>query len=151
MSRALRSWRGTAIRPLEDLYRDMDNLVQHLFGDENRQAARDSFAPTLNLAETEASYELSADLPGIKPEDVNVEVQEGQITISGKREVEKEEQGKTFHRVERQYGEFRRTIALPLPVDEQKITAAYKDGVLTVNLPKSEKIKPTRIPVQSSS
>ena len=149
MSRALRNWRGTAIRPLEDLYRDMDNLVQHLFGDESRQVARETFAPTLNVAETELQYELTADLPGIKAEDVSVEVHEGQVTISGKRESEKEETGKTFHRVERQYGEFRRSVALPMPVDEQKITASYKDGVLTVVLPKSEKVKPTRIQVQT--
>ncbi len=149
MSRALRNWRGTAIRPLEDLYRDMDNLVQHLFGDESRQVTRETFAPTLNVAETESQYEVTADLPGIKAEDVSVEVHEGQVTISGKRESEKEETGKTFHRVERQYGEFRRSVALPMPVDEQKITAAYKDGVLTVVLPKSEKVKPTRIQVQS--
>ena len=148
MSRTLRPWRGTALRPLEDLYRDMDSLVQHLFGDENRAAARENFAPSMNVSETELQYEVSADLPGIKPEEVSVELHEGQVTISGKRESEKEETGKTFHRIERQYGEFRRTIALPLPVDEQKITAAYKDGVLTVVLPKSEKVKPTRIPVQ---
>jgi HSP20 family protein len=149
MSRALRSWRGTAIRPLEDLYRDMDNLVQHLFGEENRQVGRENYAPMLNLSETEGQYELTADLPGIKPENVSVEVHEGQITISGQREAEKEETNKTFHRVERQYGEFRRTVSLPVPVDEQKITASYKDGVLTVVLPKSEKVKPKRIPVQS--
>lgn len=148
MSRTLRPWRGTALRPLEDLYRDMDSLVQHLFGDENRAAARENFAPSMNVSETELQYEVSADLPGIKPEEVSVELHDGQVTISGKRESEKEETGKTFHRIERQYGEFRRTIALPLPVDEQKITAAYKDGVLTVVLPKSEKVKPTRIPVQ---
>ena len=148
MSRTLRPWRGTALRPLEDLYRDMDSLVQHLFGDENRAAARENFAPSMNVSETELQYEVSADLPGIKPEEVSVELHEGQLTISGKRESEQEETGKTFHRIERQYGEFRRTIALPLPVDEQKITAAYKDGVLTVVVPKSEKVKPTRIPVQ---
>ncbi len=87
MNRALRSWRGTAIRPLEDLYRDMDNLVTHLFGDEERQRERPSYAPTVNIAETEAQYEVTADLPGIQPEDVNVEVHEGQVTITGKREV----------------------------------------------------------------
>lgn len=148
MSRTFRPWRGTALRPLEDLYRDMDSLVQHLFGDENRAVARENFAPSMNVSETECQYEVSADLPGIKPEEVSVELHDGQVTISGKRESEQEETGKTFHRIERQYGEFRRTVALPLPVDEQKITAAYKDGVLTVVLPKSEKVKPTRIPVQ---
>jgi HSP20 family protein len=137
------------MRPLEDLYREMDSLVHHFFGDEGRESTRQNFAPSVNVAETEAQYEVTADLPGINPEDVNVELHEGQVTISGKRETEKEETGKTFHRVERQYGEFRRTISLPVPVDEQKITASYKDGVLNVVLPKSEKVKPTRIPINS--
>ena len=149
MSRTLRPWRGTAMRPLEDLYREMDSLVHHFFGDEGRESARQNFAPSVNVAETEAQYEVTADLPGINPEDVNVELHEGQVTISGKRERENEETGKTFHRVERQYGEFHRTISLPVPVDEQKITASYKDGVLNVVLPKSEKVKPTRIPISS--
>ncbi len=149
MSRPLRPWRGAALRPLEDLYRDMDSLVQHLFGDENRQAARENFRAERERRRDGAQYEVTADLPGIKPEDVSVELHEGQVTISGKRESEKEETGKTFHRIERQYGEFRRTVSLPVPVDEHKITAAYKDGVLTVVLPKTEKVRPTRIPVQS--
>ena len=149
MSRTLRPWRGTAMRPLEDLYREMDSLVHHFFGDEDRQAARANFAPSVNVAETETQYEVTVDLPGIKAEDVNVELHEGQVVISGKRADEKEETGKTFHRVERQYGEFRRTISLPVQIDEQKISASYKDGVLSIVLPKSEKVKPTRIPVNS--
>jgi HSP20 family protein len=108
------------------------------------------FVPTLNVAESDNAYEVTVDLPGVKPEDVSVELHENQVTISGKREVEHEETGRTFHRIECRSGEFRRVVALPVPVDETKISADYHQGVLKVVLPKSEKVKPTRITVKSS-
>ncbi len=151
MTRSLRPWRGTGIRPLDDLYREMDGLVQHFFPEENGINGRRSFLPTLNVSENEGGYEVTVDLPGLKPEDVSVELHENELTLSGKREQEEEQKGKTFHRVERSYGEFRRVITLPAPVDETKIKADYRNGVLTVQLPKSEKVKPTCIRVSSSS
>ena len=151
MNRSLRPWRGTGIRPLDDLYREMDTIVQHLFPDENGRNGRRDFLPSLNVAENDTAYEITVDLPGLNPEDVSVELHENQLAISGKREAETEEQGKTFHRVERQHGEFRRVISIPTPVDEHNIAAEYQDGVLKVSLPKSEKEKPTRIPVNAVS
>ena len=150
MTRTLKPWRGTGIRPLDDLYREMDSLVQHFFADENGTNGTRDFVPRLNVSENESGYEVTVDLPGLKPEDVAVELHENQLTISGKREKEKEEKGKTFHRVERHYGEFRRVISVPTPVDEAKISADYRNGVLNVLLPKSEKVKPTRIQVNTS-
>lgn len=148
MTRALRPWRGTGIRPLDDLYKEMDSLFQNFLGDEGRGLAQGEFVPHLNVAETEGSYEVTVDLPGLKPEDVNVELHDGQLTLSGKRHFEKEETGKTYHRVERRSGEFRRTIALPAAIDESKVNADFADGVLKVSLPKSEKVKPTRIQIK---
>ena len=149
MARSLRPWRGAAMRPLEDLYKEMDHLVQHFFGDEERAVAAERFDARINIAETESQYEVTVDLPGVKAEDVSVEVHEGQLTVAGKRESEKEESTKTFHRLERQYGEFRRSITLPAAVDEQKIAASYTDGVLTITLPKVEKVKPTRVQIKT--
>ncbi|MCA9150773.1 MAG: Hsp20/alpha crystallin family protein [Planctomycetales bacterium] len=148
MSRYLKTWRGNGVRPWDDLYKEMDNLVQHFIGEDNG-GARD-FVPQLNVAENEGGYEVTVDLPGLKPEDVSVEVHENQLTISGKRDSEQQENGKTYHRVERRYGEFRRVVSLPAAVDEAKITAKYEQGVLHVSLPKSEKLKPTRISVQTA-
>lgn len=150
MARSLRPWRGTGIRPLDDLYKEMDSLVQHFFNDEGTNG-NTAFVPRLNVAESEGSYEVSVDLPGLRPEDVTVEVHDNQLTISGKRESAKEEQSKTFHRVERQYGDFRRVITVPAAVDENGVSASYDHGVLTVLLPKSEKLKPTRIPVSAAN
>lgn len=151
MNRALRPCRTTVLRPWDDLYKEVDNLVQHFFGEEGRTVNASDFVPHINVAESEAGFEISADVPGIKPEDVSVELHDNQLTISGKRQSESEESGKTFHRVERRYGEFRRVVSLPTPVDESKITADYRDGVLHVTLPKSEKVKPTRIQVNTGS
>ena len=147
MTRALRPWRGTGLRTLDALYREMDSLLQNFLGDEGRLSHTD-FVPHVNIAETESSYEVTADLPGLKAEDVNVELHEGQLTLSGKRHFEKEESGKTYHRIERRSGEFRRVITLPAQIDEAKIAADFSDGVLKVSLPKSEKVKPTRIQVK---
>jgi HSP20 family protein len=134
---------------LDELYKEMDHLVHQFLSDDTGSNGRD-FVPTLNVAESDNAYEVTVDLPGVKPEDVSVELHENQVTISGKREVEHEEMGRTFHRIECRSGEFRRVVALPVPVDETKISADYHQGVLKVVLPKSEKVKPTRITVKSS-
>lgn len=151
MVRTLKPWRNTTLRPFDDLYREMDSLVGHLLRNENAESGAEHFAPRLNIAETEAQFEVSVDLPGVNPENVNVEVHEGALTINGTRESETAESGKTYHRIERRYGEFRRVIPLPDAVDEDRITADYSDGVLSVVLPKSEKLKPTRIEVRKSN
>ena len=151
MTLSLRPWRGTGIRPLDDLYREMDGLVQHFLGDDAQANVNREFVPHLNVSENPSGYQVTVDLPGMKPEDVSVEVHDNQLTISGKRQSEKEETGKTFHRIERRCGEFRRVVSLPAAVDETKITANYEHGVLQVTLPKSEKVKPTRIAIHATS
>lgn len=127
----------------------MENLVSRFFGremfEENGGAV---FAPQVNVAETDDHFEVTADLPGLKAEDVNVELKEGQLWISGEKKEEKEEQGKTFHRVERRYGQFRRIVPLSGAVKESDVQATFKDGVLTITLPKAEEVKPKKIAIQ---
>ena len=93
---------------------------------------------------------VTVDLPGIDPENVTVELHENRLTVSGRRDSEHTQEGKTFHRVERHHGEFRRVVTLPTAVEESKISAAYDKGVLVVTLPKSEKLKPHRVPISVS-
>jgi HSP20 family protein len=124
----------------------MDNLFQNFLGEDSGNGNQ-RFAPRVNVAETEDRYEVEVDLPGLSPDDVQVELHENQLTVSGKRTQDHEASGKTYHRVERPYGEFRRVISLPTAVAEERIEARYEHGVLHVVLPKSEKLKPTRIPV----
>jgi HSP20 family protein len=127
----------------------MEDLMERFFTNGGEEWGLMRFSPALNLAETDTGYELSIELPGLKPEEVNVELKEGNLSISGEKAEEKEEKGKTYHRVERRHGEFRRMICLPGAVEEEKVEAKFEDGVLKVSIPKSEKVKPKRIPVKA--
>ena len=108
------------------------------------------WAPSVDIAETAEAFEIKAELPDVKKDDVKVTVEDGQLRISGERKQEKDEKGKKFHRVERSYGSFMRSFALPENVDDSKLSAEYKDGVLNVRLPKTEKAKPKAIAVKVS-
>ena len=104
--------------------------------------------PTVDISETEGEYLIKAELPEVRKEDVKVTVENGVLTLQGERRQEKEEKGKRFHRVERSYGSFVRSFTLPESVDESSVKAEYKDGVLNLHLPKSEKVKPKAIDVK---
>lgn len=106
------------------------------------------FVPTADVVETKNAFEIKVDLPGMKPEEVHVEMKEGNLWITGTRNEEKEEKGKTFHRVERRHGEFRRVMALP-DVDGDKVAANYDNGVLKITAPKKEAAKSKHIEVKA--
>ena len=106
------------------------------------------WAPSVDIVEDEKEYVVKADLPEVKKEDVKVTVENGVLTITGERKVEKEEKGKKYHRIERAYGNFLRSFALPDAADGSKVTAEFKDGVLKVHLPKTEKAKPKSVEVK---
>jgi len=105
--------------------------------------------PVVDISETDAEYLIKAELPEVKKEDVKVTVQEGVLMLHGERRQEKEEKGKKYHRVERFYGSFVRSFTVPDDVDETKVKAESKDGMLHLHLPKSEKAKPKAIEVKA--
>ncbi len=106
------------------------------------------WAPLVDIVEDEKEYLIKAELPEVKREDVKVSVEEGVLTVSGERKFEKEEKGKKYHRIERAYGRYARSFTLPDDADPSKVTAEFKDGVLRVRLPKSEKAKPKSIEIK---
>lgn len=106
------------------------------------------WAPSVDVVETVEEYQIKAELPEVKKEDVKVSVDGGVLRIQGERKREKEEKGRKYHRVERSYGSFLRTFTLPDDVDDAKVRAEFKDGLLNVHLPKSEKAKPKSIEVK---
>jgi len=106
------------------------------------------WAPLVDITEDEHEYLIKAELPDIKKEDVKVAVLDDVLSVSGERKSEKEEKGKKFHRIERSYGSFYRSFTLPEDADGQKVAAEFKDGLLKVRLPKSEKAKPKSIDVK---
>jgi HSP20 family protein len=105
------------------------------------------WTPALDVQEDKNNYVFRAELPGLKREDIEVSLQDGTLVISGERKVEKVEEGAEVHRQERYYGKFQRALTLPEPVAADKVKADYKDGILTVTLPKTEAAKPKKIDV----
>ena len=127
------------LRTVED---DFDRLMGRAF-------SRDAWMPALDVREAEDRFDVKVDLPGLEPADVNVTFEDGMLTISGKRQFESENKGETWHRVERGFGTFARSIRLPQTADPEKIEASFDKGVLNVTVPKSEQAKPKTIQVQA--
>src|SRR5260370_28921212 len=100
------------------------------------------WSPAVDILENEHTLTLKADLPDVKTEDIDVRVENNTLTIKGSRKFEKDETVKGWHRLERSYGEFVRSFALPNTLDTEKVAADYKNGVLTISLPKKESAKP---------
>jgi len=115
-------------------------------GDEAMAVA--DWSPAMDVQETSHEYAIKADLPDVKKDDVKVTLEHGVLAIEGERRFEKEEKDKKFHRIERSYGRFVRRLALPTDVDDQKIAAEFKDGVLSVHIPKSPVAKPRSIDIK---
>ena len=135
-----------------DPFRDLTALqteVNRLFsragtGD---MAERQSWTPSIDVIETSDAIKLKAELAGLEPDDINIEVQDNVLTMSGERRFQEEVREDKYYRIERRYGSFSRSIALPQTVDESKIEAKYENGVLEVSVPKAEIAKPTKITV----
>lgn len=107
------------------------------------------WAPRVDVKETPEEFLIFAELPGVRKEDVKVTVKDGVLSLKGERKMEKEEKNTKYHRVERHYGSFMRSFSVPEGVDETKVLADYKEGVLNVHLPKSKdaKAKPVEIKI----
>ena len=110
--------------------------------------ATGDWAPRVDIAETDNEFIIKAEIPEVKKDEVKVTVDSGVLTIRGERKQEKEEKDKKFHRVERYYGSFMRSFTLPDNVDEGKIDASFKDGMLNLKIPKTEAAKPKAIEVK---
>ncbi len=143
----MRLTRWDPVRDLESL----SNRLNQVFGqpalrpDETPVFA--DWTPSMDVEETDAEYLVKTDLPDLKKEDVKVSIQDGVLSLEGERKQEKEEKTKKYHRVERAYGTFVRRLSVPSDVDQQKVQAEFKDGVLVVHMPKSALAKPRSIDV----
>jgi len=135
-------------REMEDLFDRYAKSFGALRPGTHEQIATGDWSPRVDIAETEGAFVIKAELPDVSKEDVKVTVDNGVMTLKGERKQEKEESGKKFHRVERYYGSFCRSFSLPESVDETKVKASFKDGLLTVELPKSGETKPRAIEVK---
>lgn len=140
-------------RELDALQGDMNRLFDGFFGRREGAAgggyASRRWIPPMDLVETEDHLVLRADLPGVDGQDIEIEVKDGVLTVSGERRSQHEDKREGFHRVERSFGRFSRSLELPKGVDPQSVSAHFDRGVLEVRMPKPAQRKPTRIEISS--
>ena len=130
-------------------FRDVEDLLSRLWQNGPDDLMGGALSPSIDLSETDTSVDLRMDIPGLSAKDIDIRVNGNLVTISGERKEEKEEKGRTFHRIERTEGSFSRTVSLPCEVQEADIEAEYQDGVLNLSMPKSDKATPRKIEVKS--
>jgi HSP20 family protein len=143
---ALTPWRP--LGELSTLRREMDRIFERFFGEApSLELVGGAWEPRLDLSETKDALTIKAELPGLEAKDLDVSLSGDLLTIKGEKKQEKEEKDETRHVVERRYGAFMRVMRLPAAVAGDKIKANFKNGVLTVTLPKTEEAKQKAIPV----
>jgi len=150
MSRDLMEWRP--FREVSRLRREMDRFWDDYFGSGRRglQPLQAEFAPAVDVTETAEAIVVKAEVPGMDAKDINISITGDVLTIKGEKKSEREEKEENYHIVERSYGSFSRSLALPGAVKVDKIEAKYDKGVLTVTCPKKEEVKPKAIEIKTS-
>jgi HSP20 family protein len=140
--------RWEPLRELTSMQNEMSRWMNGLLDPSSRGAQ--NWAPALDVWETESDVVYSFDLPGIPEEQISIEVADGTLTISAEREKKEEVAEDRYYRFERRFGTYSRAVGLPQGVDESKISASYRDGVLEVRVPKPEEQKPRKIALSST-
>ena len=150
-------WQRPVLTPWANLGRltDLRDEIDRLFESPLNELTRTSnllsgWTPALDVIENKDNFVVKAELPGMKKEDIEVSLHDGSLSISGERKSETKHEDAEVYRAERFFGRFQRTVTLPTPVATDKVKAQYKDGVLTITLPKTEEAKPKQIDVSVS-
>jgi HSP20 family protein len=142
-------WNWAPVDQLTTVRDEINRLFDSTFGDFTRGTELfNGWTPALDLYEDKDNLIVKAELPGMKREEIDISIQEGTLVISGERKYEETSNDSELYRSERFFGRFHRTLALPKPVLSDKAKASYKDGILTVILPKTEEAKPKQIEVK---
>ena len=135
---------------LTTLRNEMDRLFDRIWEGEMPERAMGEWTPVLDFSETKDFYFVKVEIPGIDPKEIKISLQDHVLTISGERKKEEEKKEERFYRLERSYGMFTRSIRLPMPVDGTKVDALFKNGVLTVSIPKAEASKGVYVPIKTA-
>ncbi len=148
LSRGLRPI--TSASPFRMLSEEIDDLLSR-FGEswDGGEWSIARRAPSLDLSESDGTLEVTMDVPGMNADEIDIEVTGDTLSISGEHEEEKKEEGKRYHRVERRRGAFQRSVALPCSVNDAEVSAEYKDGVLTITLPKTEAARSHKVSIRT--
>jgi HSP20 family protein len=141
---------GTFPSDVLNMQREINRMFDSFFRSESPEGmplAASVWTPAVDIAEDDNGYVVKAELPGVKKDQVKITMQDNVLSIRGEKEEEKESRSSSYHRVERSYGAFERRFSLPSNVRQDGIDATFKDGILTVTLPKAEEAKPKQIDV----
>ena len=146
-----RPWAAAPWSPFDQLRREMDGLLSRFGGSPAWSGDWRGVFPAVNLYETADAYQLTAELPGVAPDEIRVSLEGSTVTLEGERKIDYENRKETsLHRRERQAGAFRRAFELPGAVDSEKVEAIHRNGVLMLRLPKTPEAQPRQISVRSS-
>jgi HSP20 family protein len=142
--------------PIQELATEMEHIVDRMFprptcNDSGCDTAALAYSPAMDVSENETQYVVSLDLPGVQIGDVKLEVHEDRLSISGTRSAANRPEGTQYHREERSFGAFQRTLVLPKNVDSDKVEASYQAGVLEVVVPKIAKAQPRTVEIRTAS
>jgi HSP20 family protein len=144
--------RWDPVREVDSLHSDLDRVFDAFFGGRSRNGvASRRWVPAMDLAEEGDELVLRADLPGLTEDDVEVEVKDRVLTVSGERRAEEKKEGEGYYRVERAFGSFSRSLSLPDGIDADKVRAEFDNGVLEVRIPKPEERKTHRVQIGNGS
>lgn len=147
----MRTPKSLALGTRDPFHGFFDRVFENFWNDSDfvadAESGRRTWLPAVDIVETEDAFVATADLPGLKKGDIDVSIEDSVLTVSGERKFENAEEKGTYRRVERSYGTFRRSFTLPRSVDAGKVEAKFKDGVLSLTLPKSEVAKGRKIAV----
>lgn len=146
---ALAKWRGWGRSPLDELF-DFHSVMDRMFSDAGfaRPTAALGLSPAVDIVEEKDRLLIKADLPGLNKDDIKITLEDDVMMLEAAKREERESDGKDYHLVERSYGTYRRSFRIPNTVDTGKMDAEYKDGVLTLTLPKREDAKPKTVDVK---
>ena len=132
------------------LRNEMDRLFDRIWEGELPERTLSEWKPVLDFSETKDAFLVTMEVPGIDPKEIKVSLQDHILAISGQRKKMDEEKDERFYRIERSYGAFTRSIRLPMPVEEYKVNASFKNGVLTIAIPKAEASKGIFVPIKTA-
>ena len=141
----------TKYRKPMTMLKELENTLFDLFSDRdlttNKSLNMGNWSPTVNISESDKEYKLTAEIPGMSEEDLEIYVDDHKVTLAGTKKQEKEDEEEDYYHYERSFGRFRRSFSLPCTIDSEHVAATYKEGVLKINLPKTEVGKGKRVKV----
>ena len=137
------------MRNIASLQDEMERVFRQAVGDRQGASPAGAFSPALDVEESEDGFTLHVELPGVSADDVEVSLEENVLTITGERGFYDEKQAEGFRRIERHFGRFHRAVRLPDRVDADRVEASYRDGMLTIQVPKAEEARPRRIQISA--